>query len=119
MAFAASSGAVYLRLVTDRIVSPPEYAHSDYAERLVYLEPSYHVNSHALTFADVQPDAATATAVRARFGLPEHALLVASYNQFFKIDVGTARAWVELLRRCRSCVLFLAELDHAKASLSL
>jgi hypothetical protein len=50
---------------------------------------------------------------------PEHALLVASYNQFFKIDVGTARAWVELLRRCRSCVLFLAELDHAKASLSL
>lgn len=52
---------------------------------------------------------------RSRFGLPEDAPLLASFNNTYKLDEALLRAWVEILRRAPAAYLLVYLPDQARA----
>jgi len=116
MAFAGTTGAGYMELLaTDRHTSPPEYS-AQYAEGLLFLPHSYHVNSHRTRFPTVgngdhvgSVSSGERRRAREEAGLPGDALIVTSFNQFFKIDKHLIHAWAGLLEREASAVVVLIQ----------
>ncbi|MFO1306184.1 MAG: tetratricopeptide repeat protein [Burkholderiales bacterium] len=98
-------------LVGDAIVTPEEHA-ADYAEALVRLPHSYQVNDRARPIAE--------TPARGALGLPDGALVFASFNHTYKINPDVFDAWCAILRSVPGSVLWLLarnERDPAMANL--
>ncbi len=98
-------------LVGDAIVTPEEHA-ADYAEAIARLPHSYQVNDRARPIGE--------TPARDALGLPEHAVIFASFNQTYKINPEVLDAWCAILRAVPGSVLWLlarSDADPAIANL--
>jgi predicted O-linked N-acetylglucosamine transferase (SPINDLY family) len=100
LGFPGSTGARFFDYVLgDPIVTPPE-AQGCFTERIVRLPGSYQVNDRE---RPIWPEPTT----RAAQGLPERALVLASFNQGYKIEPFMFGLWMELLAALPQAVLWL------------
>ncbi|MEX2199877.1 MAG: tetratricopeptide repeat protein [Dongiaceae bacterium] len=100
LAFPGSSGADFIDyIVADRIVLPPEHR-AHYSEEPVWLPHCY------LPVEERMPSQAS-VGTRADWGLPENGLVLASFNNGYKIEPVLFDAWMTILRRVPGAVLWL------------
>jgi protein O-GlcNAc transferase len=100
LGFPGTSGAGFFDyIVTDDIVTPP-YVDDAYSEALAVLPHCYQVNNGAQEIAD-------APITRAKAGLPENALVFASFNNTYKLEPVMFAAWMEILGAVPNSVLWL------------
>jgi protein O-GlcNAc transferase len=98
--FAGSMGAPFLDyLIGDRIVTPPERA-EDFSERLILMPHCYLVN-------DREQEIATGPLRRAECGLPESAVVFASFNNSYKFEPHLFGIWMRILEQVPNSVLWL------------
>jgi len=96
-------------LVADAIVAP-QASEAEFAERVLRLPVCYQVNDHRRELPPVPS--------RSEAGLPERGLVLACFNQAYKITDRVASAWMDALREHRDAVLWLA-VPHALARRNL
>jgi protein O-GlcNAc transferase len=108
--FPGTTGATYIDyIVADDYVVPPSDA-GCYAEKLAYLGRCYQVNSDSLPpYERLRAMAGT----RNEHCLPEDAVVLASFNQAYKLDPHMTGVWMEVMRRVENTVLWLLELNDA------
>lgn len=112
MGFPSTTGADYIDyLVTDKVVSPPEFAHF-YSEQLVYVPNCYFVNDYAHRHRDLL-EGANRNWTRAMLGLPQDAVVYYCANQLYKIDPDTLERWCSILQRVPKSVLWLLRFPPA------
>ncbi|MEP7276779.1 MAG: hypothetical protein ABI812_10515 [Betaproteobacteria bacterium] len=85
--------------VADAIVAPPG-SEAQFAEPLLRLPRCYQVNDHRRPLP-VAPD-------RRAVGLPDDALVLASFNQTYKLSKPFVTAWLDALQAHGDAVLWLA-----------
>lgn len=83
------------------------------SERLLLMPRTYQVNDYPGFYRnDVPPDFSVS---RADHALPENRVILANFNQLYKIDPDTLSLWARVLRSCSTCVLWLLAFPyHAK-----
>jgi protein O-GlcNAc transferase len=108
--FPGTTGAEYLDyLIVDDYVVPEEEG-GNYAEKLAYLGRCYQVNSSSRpTLDELRPLAGA----RHDHGLPDDAVVLASFNQAYKLDPHMMTVWLDILRAAENSVLWLLELTEA------
>jgi len=89
--------------IVDAIVAPDD---AEFAERALRLPVCYQVNDHRRTL----PRASR----REDVGLPGNALVLACFNQTYKLTQPLVRAWLDVVREHRDAVLWL-NVPHALA----
>lgn len=97
-------------LIADRVLIP-EGSRRHYTEKLVYLPNSYQVNDHRRPIAHQELS-------RAALGLPTEGFVFCCFNNGYKITPGLFDAWMRILTRTESGVLWLLE-DSRKAAENL
>jgi predicted O-linked N-acetylglucosamine transferase (SPINDLY family) len=111
LGYPGTLGADYMDyLVADAIVVP-EAAQAHYREQLIYLPGSYQVN-------DARREPAGEPPPRAELGLPQSAVVLACFNDGYKITPAVFERWMRILRRVPDAVLWLLE-DNATAAENL
>ena len=93
--------------IVDAIVAPDD---AEFAEQALRLPVCYQVNDHRRTL----PRASR----RKDVGLPGNALVLACFNQTYKLTQPLARAWLDVVREHRDAVLWL-NVPHALARQNL
>jgi protein O-GlcNAc transferase len=97
-------------LVADAVVIPPELR-SGYSECIAELPHSYQIN-------DPQRPTPSRTPSRASQGLPDDALVLACFNNNYKIMPEVFAVWMRLLQQLPGSVLWLLQ-DNPQASVNL
>lgn len=110
LGFPGTSGATWIDyLIGDAQVTPLEHA-AFYSEKIAQLPVCYQPNDRRRPLAG--------TGRRADWGLPEDALVLASFNQIYKIVPAWFGLWARLLRELPDAVLWqFAGTDAAQANL--
>jgi predicted O-linked N-acetylglucosamine transferase (SPINDLY family) len=85
-------------IVVDDIVAPPG-SEGEFAESLLRLPVCYQVNDHRREL----PPATS----RADAGLPDHGLVLACFNQTYKLTEAFVALWLDVLRENEDAVLWL------------
>jgi protein O-GlcNAc transferase len=108
--FPGTTGATYLDyIVVDDCIVPPSESEC-YAEKLAYLGRCYEVNSDSLpSYEKLRGMAGT----RASHCLPENAVVLASFNQAYKLDPHMTAVWMDSMRQFENTVLWLLEQNSA------
>ncbi|SCX57736.1 hypothetical protein [Variovorax sp. EL159] len=97
--YPATTGAPFIDyLVADPVVVPPE-SERFYSERILRMPNAYQPHDHRR----VEPSALT----RADFNVPADALVLANFNQSYKITPEVFALWCSLLRERPDAVLWL------------
>ena len=127
MGFCASTGAPYMQhMVVDRVVAPPEHQ-AQFSERLMVVPNSYFCNDHrqqaewsAIGNLPAPRSAAAVAAARAPYKeLPSTGILLACFNQLYKIDEPVFKVWMGALKAQVGAVLWLLKFPPvAVASIS-
>ena len=100
LGFPGTSGAEFFDyIVTDDIVTPPEVAKA-YSEAFAVMPHCYQINNREQAIAETP-------VTRAEAGLPEDAVVLASFNNTYKLERVMFAAWMELLRDLPEAVLWL------------
>jgi protein O-GlcNAc transferase len=86
-------------LITDRIVTPPEFA-VDFTERFVTMP-------HCYLIAEAEPTVPEKPASRARYGLPETGFVYCSFNAAYKIEPRIFDVWMRILTQVPQSVLWM------------
>lgn len=117
LGFPGSSGSHYMQYyITDQVASPQQLQHL-YTEKLAYMPHCYFVNDHAQSYAeqaaeltDEQIDAG-----RAQYNLPARAdgIVLAMFNQLYKIDPQVFKVWCSVLKAVPNAVLWLLQFPPA------
>ena len=89
--------------IVDAIVAPED---AEFAERALRLPVCYQVNDHRRTLP--------AASRREDVALPSDALVLACFNQTYKLTEPLVRAWLDVVREHRDAVLWLS-VPHALA----
>ncbi len=92
-------------IIADSFVIPPG-AEGDYAEQVVRLPLCYQPN-------DSRRPRAVPREPKAKWGLPEDALVVAVFNNTFKINAETFAVWISVLQAQSDAVLWFVEFHPA------
>jgi len=101
LAYPGTLGAEwYEYLIADRFVIPPEQR-AHYQERVAYLPHCYQPSDTTRSAAAPPP--------RAALGLPEHAIVLASFNQTWKVTLRSFARWMKVLKLAPNTVLWLLE----------
>lgn len=96
-------------IIADAVVVPPG-AEPGYSERILRLPGCYQPNDRQRVIGD--------TPARAMLGLPEDAVVLAAFHQYYKITRETFALWLRLLQQCPQAVLWLLDgPETAKAGL--
>ncbi len=88
-------------VIGDRVVTPPEHQ-PFYSERLVALPDAYQINDRHRPIAETTPS-------RLQCGLPEDAFVFCAFNTTYKLTPAMFGAWMRLLGRLPTSVLWLFE----------
>ena len=100
LGYPGTMGADYMDyLIADRTLVP-EASRGRYTEKIVYLPDSYQVNDAKRVIAD-------RVFARAELRLPANGFVFCCFNNPFKILPDTFEAWMRILRRVNSSVLWL------------
>ncbi len=98
--FPGTTGASFFDyVIVDAIVAPPGHARY-YTEKLVHLPGTYQPNDYAGLALAQRP-------LRAEQGLPDDALVLASFNQPYKIERSLFDVWMSVLAAVPDSVLWL------------
>jgi len=110
-------GASYVQyMVSDRIVSPPEYV-GHYTEKLVFMPHTYVVNDYREWYSEIVLREDDKAITRANYQLPsEPRVIYCNFNQQYKIDGPTLRAWVQILLAVPGSVLWLIRFGTSDAA---
>lgn len=101
LGYPGTSGAPFVDyLITDRIVTPPG-SERWFDEQLVYMPPSYQINS-------ARPQA-TIQSPRSDCGLPDKGFVFCCFNAHYKLDPTFFAIWMRLLRQLPGSVLWLLD----------
>lgn len=113
LGFPGTTGADWIDyFIGDPTVTPLAHE-AHYSEKLAQLPVCYQPNDRCRPIAD-------SASRRADWGLPEDALVLASFNQIYKIVPAWFDLWARLLRELPQAVLWqLAGRDSAQANLRL
>ncbi|MEJ0061964.1 MAG: UDP-N-acetylglucosamine-peptide N-acetylglucosaminyltransferase [Alphaproteobacteria bacterium] len=84
--------------IADRIALPPSLA-AHFSEKILYLPDSYQINDRRRPLPEPRP--------RADYGLPEHTIVFASFNQTYKLAPELLTLWADILRDVPDSVLWL------------
>ena len=112
MGFCASTGAPYMQhMIVDRVVAPPEHQ-SQFSERLMVVPNSYFCNDHRQqkqwAAIGAAPTGADRSVARAPYPeLPASGMVLACFNQLYKIDDAVFKVWMSALKAKTSAVLWL------------
>ncbi len=99
LGFPGSTGAECMDVIlADRIVIPPELEQY-YSERVLALPECYQPNDQSRPLPDPE-------VTRESLGLPENAVVFASFNNVYKISPAEFDLWMELLREVEGSVLW-------------
>jgi len=105
MEYPGSIGAAYIQyMTTDRVTAPPHIMYEGYSEKASYMPWTYFANSYHHHFGKIEEIARKTTTVRPVSG---DAVIVSSFNQFYKMDPSTYRVWMNAIRRTSSAYLWL------------
>ncbi|MEP7064081.1 MAG: tetratricopeptide repeat protein [Betaproteobacteria bacterium] len=96
---ATLDGATHDYIIADSYCIP-EDASSQYAERVLRLDPCYLPSDAARTLADPLPS-------RADYGLPENAFVLAMFGASFKIKPDMFARWMSIMRAHPETVMWL------------
>jgi protein O-GlcNAc transferase len=106
LGYPGTMGAPYMDyIIADRILIP-EDERLFYSEAVVHLPDCYQAN-------DRLKSREKTLLPRASFGLPEHGLVFASFNNAYKITPEMFDVWMRLLRAAEDSVLWQLQLDPA------
>ncbi len=101
LGYGNSTGADYIDyLITDPVTVPMDHA-EDVTEKLVHLPGSFM--PAGLDPADPLPPR------RADYGLPEHGIVFANFNEHYKFEPDVFAIWMRLLQNTPDSVLWLVE----------
>jgi protein O-GlcNAc transferase len=107
--FPGTTGASYVDYIVVDDCVVPESESVFYAEKLGYLGRCYQVNSaNWPTYEELRAVAGT----RRDHDLPEEAVVLASFNQAYKLEPQMWAVWMEIMRRAENTVLWLLELNE-------
>ncbi|MGE3779256.1 MAG: tetratricopeptide repeat protein, partial [Pirellulaceae bacterium] len=95
-------------LADECVIPPPDAIH--FSEMPAYLGRCYQVNPQTRTPAAVLRQAAGS---RQDHGLPQDAVVLASFNQAYKLDPVTTAVWMRIMTDVKSSVLWLLHLNEA------
>ena len=117
LGFPGSSGSHYMQYyVTDKVASPPQLQHL-YTEKLAYMPHCYFVNDHAQSYSEqaVELSEEQIDEGRARYNLPARSegIVLAMFNQLYKIDPQVFKVWCSVLKAVPSAVLWLLQFPPA------
>ena len=102
LGFPGTSGCKhYDYLLTDKIVTPTDHQ-PFYTEKLLFLPNCYQINDGKSNFSKT-------TENRKQHQLPENSIVLASFNQSFKLDSVMFNCWLEILKELDGSVLWLLE----------
>lgn len=105
MGFCGTMGADYIDyFIVDKTVVP-SVVRQYYTEKLIYMPHSYFVNDHRQSARDVLDPSKLPT--RAKYGISKEMFVFANFNQIYKIDPCTFRAWMSILKRTPNSILWL------------
>jgi protein O-GlcNAc transferase len=108
--FPGTTGASYVDYIVVDDCVVPESESVFYAEKLAYLGRCYQVNSaNQPTYEELS----TLAGRRREHDLPEDAVVLASFNQAYKLEPQMMSVWMEIMRRAKNTVLWLLELNEA------
>jgi protein O-GlcNAc transferase len=96
----STGSSFYDYIVTDRIVTPPEFA-PFYSEKFAYMPDCYRIAS--------EPPKSKATLSRIEAGLPTSGFIFCSFCSSYKIDAMVFDAWMRILRRVKGSYLWLLQ----------
>lgn len=100
LGFPGTSGySFYDYILTDEIVSPKHHQ-PYYTEKFLYLPRCYQVNDGVSDFSD-------SNKTRKMCSLPESAIVLACFNQSYKLDRITFECWLEILNELPDSVIWL------------
>jgi len=88
-------------IIADEVVIPPNH-HQYYDEKVVYLPDCYQVN-------DAQKPVSEKNTSRADWGLPEDTVVLACFNNNYKITEKELRIWMRVLKSTDNTVLWMFE----------
>lgn len=84
--------------IADTTVLPPSLR-PDFSENILYLPNSYQCNDRKRPLPTALP--------RSVYGLPDHALVFASFNQTYKLHPNLLQIWAHILQQTPQSVLWL------------
>mmetsp|Transcript_21307 Transcript_21307/g.70625 ORF Transcript_21307/g.70625 Transcript_21307/m.70625 type:complete len:924 (-) Transcript_21307:72-2843(-) len=115
--FVGTLGAAYVgHMVTDVRVSPPEFQ-EHYKERLLYMPHTYVVNDYRQQHAEFVPSADDFPIEKDFYGLPPEAKIIyCNFNQQYKVDPPTLKAWVQVLLSVPGSVMWLIRFGTSNAA---
>ncbi len=88
-------------LLTDSVVTPKDHQ-PFYIEKFLFLPDCYQINDGKSNFSK-------STETRSQHQLPENSIVLASFNQSFKLDSVMFNCWLEILKELNDSVLWLLE----------
>ena len=105
LGFPATLGAPYIDyLIADEYLIP-EATQPHYSEQIVYLPECFQANDDRRFLPESRPD-------RASLELPEHSLVLCSFNSTYKINPSLFSIWMRLLQAVPASVLWLPADSH-------
>lgn len=108
--YPGTTGAAYMDyIVVDDTVVPPHET-GTYTESLAYIGRCYQADSTTQPPFD---DLCLRAGTRQSHGLPHDAVVLASFNQAYKLDPHMMKLWLDVMRQAERTVLWLLELTPA------
>lgn len=107
LGYPSTTGADFIDCaIADPVTLPPGCEH-EYSERVIRLPVTYQATDDRQPVPPSRSSAADFAAARREHGLPPDAVVLASFNQPYKIDEATLALWFALLRELPGSVLWL------------
>lgn len=111
--FPGTMGAEFIHYLTsDRLTTPPEHQ-AYYAEKLVILPNTYLINDHLQSRREVLGEGRVMTPSRKSLGFNFGDVILASFNQLYKIDPVIWGAWMKILKAVPEAKLWMLRFSHA------
>ncbi len=99
LGFPGTTGAQFIQYFVGDSTTIPIAAEEHFTEKVLRMPHTYQINNRQKRIGETKPKSA--------YGLPEDSLVLASFNQTYKITPETFDLWCDLLHELPSAVLWL------------
>jgi len=115
--FVGTLGADYItHMISDSTVAPPEYQ-AHFVEKMLYMPWTYVVNDYRQQHSEFRVLQDDKPIEREEYGLPAEATVIyCNFNQQYKIDAPTLKAWVQVLRQVPGSIMWLLRFGTSNAA---
>jgi len=111
--FPGTMGAHFVHyLAADRLTTPPEHQ-SFYTEMSAILPETYLINDHKQSRREVLGEGRTPVPSRKELGFSTDDVILASFNQLYKIDPEVFEVWMRVLKEVPAAKIWMLRFSHA------